>query len=248
MDALHLAPRPDFDALQQRLRTTGRVHIPHIFPDAIAQALSSALIEETEWTLVLNGGETIHDLRAAQLSALKPHQFEQFADAVEMSAREEFQYVHDAFRIDDAVEKGAAAPQLLRDLYLFVNSPPFLEFAKSITGDERMTYVDMQATRYRPGHFLTTHTDEGPGKNRLYAYVFNLTPMWRVDWGGILLFSDKNGRVVEGFPPAFNALNILKVPTPHSVSMVTPSAVGARYSFTGWMRAIDPPPKIPGQS
>jgi Rps23 Pro-64 3,4-dihydroxylase Tpa1-like proline 4-hydroxylase len=28
------------------------------------------------------------------------------------------------------------------------------------------------------------------GKNRVAAYVLNLTPRWRVEWGGLLMFHD----------------------------------------------------------
>ena len=37
--------------------------------------------------------------------------------------------------------------------------------------------------------------------------------------------------------PRFNALNVFAVPQPHSVSIVSPFAVGARYSVTGWLLA-----------
>jgi Rps23 Pro-64 3,4-dihydroxylase Tpa1-like proline 4-hydroxylase len=106
-----------------------------------------------------------------------------------------------------------------------------------VTGDERIAYVDAQATRYRPGHFLTEHTDDVAGKQRLYAYVLNLTPAWRIDWGGLLLFHAPDGHVAEAYCPRFNALNVFAVPQAHSVSVVAPFAPAHRLSVTGWLRA-----------
>ena len=68
------------------------------------------------------------------------------------------------------------------------------------------------------------------------AYVLNFTPRWSPDWGGILNFIDRDGHVAEGYTPAFNALNVFRVPQLHSVSCVSPYAQAGRYSITGWLR------------
>ncbi len=52
---------------------------------------------------------------------------------------------------------------------------------------------------------------------RIAAYVLNMTPQWRPDWGGALLFSDRPGHISEGYLPAFNALNLFSVPQEHLV-------------------------------
>ncbi|MBX9747268.1 MAG: hypothetical protein K2X34_10220, partial [Hyphomonadaceae bacterium] len=50
----------------------------------------------------------------------------------------------------------------------------------------------------------------------------------------------EDGHIAEAYTPRWNALNILKVPQPHAVSVVAPFAHGARYSITGWLRAKKP--------
>ncbi len=52
--------------------------------------------------------------------------------------------------------------------------------------------------------------------------MLNMTPNWRLDWGGALLFLDWSGHVAEGYAPAFNALNIFTVPQPHLMELVSP--------------------------
>ena len=59
---------------------------------------------------------------------------------------------------------------------------------------------------------------------------------WRAEWGGLLLFKDDAGEVVEAFTPGFNVLNVFRVPQAHAVSMVTPFAGAPRLSITGWWR------------
>ena len=55
-------------------------------------------------------------------------------------------------------------------------------------------------------------------------------------WGGLLAFHGADGNVAEAFTPRFNTLNLLKVPTPHSVTQVALSAAADRISVTGWLR------------
>jgi Rps23 Pro-64 3,4-dihydroxylase Tpa1-like proline 4-hydroxylase len=162
------------------------------------------------------------------------------ANVIHARAATEFQYLFDSFRISDEVEAGRLKDGPLADIFSGLNAPGMIARLRAMTGDERIEYLDAQATRYRPGHFLTVHDDDIDGKDRLYAYVVNLTPVWRADWGGLLMFLAEDRHVAEAFTPCWNALNILKVPQKHAVSFVTPFAQGARYSITGWMRSRRP--------
>ena len=121
-----------------------------------------------------------------------------------------------------------------------LNSEAFLGFVRQLTGDPRPVYCDAQATRYRAGQFLTAHDDNLAGKDRLYAYVLNLTPAWRIEWGGLLMFHDADGHVAEAYAPKFNAINIFSVPAWHSVSQVASYVDQHRLAITGWIRGSKP--------
>jgi Rps23 Pro-64 3,4-dihydroxylase Tpa1-like proline 4-hydroxylase len=118
----------------------------------------------------------------------------------------------------------------------FVNSPQVLDFVRGVTSLDAIAWADAQATLYRPGDFLTLHDDRTGGHKRMAAYVLNMTPSWRAEWGGILQFLDEAGNIDEGYVPAFNALNLFRVPMLHSVSQVAIFG-GLRYSITGWFHA-----------
>ena len=93
------------------------------------------------------------------------------------------------------------------------------------------------ATRFQPGHFLTRHNDNVEGKRRRIAYVLNLSRDWNPDWGGALQFFDKHDNVQCAYTPSFNTLNLLRVPSVHSVGIVAPFAASNRLSITGWLRS-----------
>jgi len=155
---------------------------------------------------------------------------------VHASAGRRFQYLYDSFPISDVYERGEGRELYVMRVYEFLNSPEFLDFARRVTGVASIALVDAQATRYRPGHFLTHHDDLIAEKKRVAAYVLNFTARWVADWGGILQFISADGHVAEGYVPVFNALNLFRVPQLHAVSYVAPFAQAPRLSITGWLR------------
>jgi len=70
---------------------------------------------------------------------------------------------------------------------------------------------------------------------RKAAFVFGLTPQWRPEWGGLLLFHEPGEIEISGMVPQFNTLDLFSVPRFHSVSQVTRAAPRRRYCVTGWL-------------
>lgn len=235
-EPIELNPTLDRRTIGNVFKAHGRVHIPDVLTPASATALHQQLSSQTPWQLSLNVGERHVDLAHHQLALMPPEQRELLARRTVEQARGGFQYVFENYPLYDLYRSGAREQPLLR-VHEFLNSLGFLRFARDVTGLEQIAFADSQATRYLPGHFLTEHDDDIAGKQRLAAYVFNFTPQWRADWGGVLQFIDRDGHIAEGYAPKFNALNLFRVPQKHSVSYVTPAAAHARYSITGWLRA-----------
>lgn len=232
---LRLSEQLDREALARSYATAGRLHIADFLHPDDAATLHNSLRTRSDWRLVVNQGEKSFDLDRAAQQALSREKRDQLERAVHAEARYGFQYYYESIRLPDAdSERGSDDP--LRGFASFMSSDPVRQFLRDVTGQQGIDFADAQATAYGPGHFLTAHDDEVAGKNRHAAYVLNLSPRWRVDWGGLLLFEGKDGHIERGFAPSFNALNLFTVPQPHSVSLVAPFAANRRYSITGWLR------------
>jgi Rps23 Pro-64 3,4-dihydroxylase Tpa1-like proline 4-hydroxylase len=119
----------------------------------------------------------------------------------------------------------------LSKLAAFLTAPHFLAFVREVTGVDLIAWTSSTATLYKPLDFLTIH-DDGFGEGKLVAYVLNMTPKWRPDWGGALQFYDRSDHIAEGFLPTFNALNLFRVPQRHSVTQVSAFG-GLRYAVSG---------------
>lgn len=234
---VQLAPGLDVRRIAQVYALAGRVHIAPILEHECALRAYRCLAQETPWQLHFNRGEQAYDAPLEQVRSLPPPELERLLDSMHRSAAAGFQYVFNNFPMSDAYALGERRELYVMRVLEFLNSPAFLNFARAITGVSAIAVVDAQATLYERGHFLTRHDDLAAGKNRIAAYVLNLTPQWRADWGGVLNFIDRDGHIAEGYTPVFNALNLFKVPQPHAVSYVTPFAQGGRYSITGWLRS-----------
>lgn len=226
-----LNPRLDRAALTKEFARTGRIHIPDILTEASAVRLYRALHQETPWTVTLNKGQDFLDFEK-----LTPEERGRMALGAFERAHSNFQYIFDNHRLSRNGEPYFDPGHYLAKLVAFLNAPHFLAFMREVTGLDAIAWTDAQATLYRPGDFLTTHDDQTGGHKRLAAYVLNMTPGWRPDWGGILQFIDGRGHVAEGYVPAFNALNVFRVPALHAVSQVAFYG-GYRYSITGWFHA-----------
>lgn len=215
-----------------------RLHIPQILTPASATALYAALGGSRDWTrsIHVEGGRDV-DIFVDELEALPPAERSEFERSLVDSSTDSVSYLFDTIRISSELDSGRRGAEGLRAVHDFVNGRAFLDFVTRLTGDDRVAFADVMATRYLPGHFATAHQDDAPGQKRLYAYVLNLTPQWRSDHGGVLMFLDEDGHVAEGYVPRFNALNIFAVPQVHSVSMVSRLARGPRLSITGWIHA-----------
>lgn len=218
-------------------RRAGRLHVPDFLDPEGAARLYEALATSTAWSRSLLLGQKPFTMTATEWEALPEAKRAALETGMRDQARTGFHYAFDTWSVSDEIEAGHRTGHPAEAFYDFLNSPVFLDWVRSTTGDPRAAYCDSQCTRYRPGDYLNGHTDEADGKNRLFAYVMNLTPGWSVDWGGLLQFIDQDGHVAEAYTPAYNALNIFKVPQPHSVSMVPPFAGGDRLAITGWIRS-----------
>lgn len=235
--ALNLAVgEADFAAAAERLARTGRTRVPGLF-GAGAEALHAAVLAPDQPWVRTFLNPLGADIPVATLDASSPDDQAHVTQQAYAGATEGLQFLFDRLRLGPAREAGMATPQILFDLLDLFNTEAFLDFARRLTGDDRIAFSDGQVTRYLPGHFLNRHSDANPSTERLYAYVLNLSPGWRAEWGGLLQFLDEGGEITETFTPSFGALNVFAVPQMHAVSTVAPFAGGPRYSVTGWWRA-----------
>ena len=232
-----LNPALDAAALAARFAAGGRVRIPNFLTAEAAEALRAHLREREDWVQVVNSGARVFDLDRPTRAAMSADQARALDDGVYAGARTGFQHRYEAIRVPDSAETREARGDLLARFALWLSQGPARDFLRQVSGQPELAFVDAQATAYAPGDFLTAHDDEVAGKHRLAAYVFGLTPVWRAEWGGLLLFHDAEGDIERGFTPRFNTLNLFAVPQLHSVSLVSRAAPHRRYAVTGWLRS-----------
>lgn len=228
--APELNPRLDWVQFADAFRQTGRVHIPDILTDASARRLYRALEQETNWGFIYNEGK-----QAREFETVSADDHQEMAIAAWERAHSGFQYFYHLYRLLENRKVHPEPGHYLARLVRFLTSPQFFRFAREVTGDDSIGWISAIATLYKPLDFLTAH-DDGLGKRRI-AYVLNMTPEWKPDWGGALQFYDRDDHIEEGYLPTFNALNLFRVPKRHSVTQVA-SFGGLRYSISGWLEPV----------
>lgn len=231
------------DDLAARYAEAGRMQVRDLLQPDSAEAIHERL-KALEWGLAFNEGAKVHQFTMQQMNAMSAEQRQNIARMVHRNAVTGYQFLYNYYPLFENYFKGKRGGIDLFAEYEFINSAPFLDFVRRLTGRTEIRWADAHATLFRAGHFLKYHTDEKPSDKRVAAYVMNFTKDWGRDWGGYLQFFDEKYDVELAFRPIFNALNIFTIPADHSVSVVAPYAPGLRFSITGWMRADEPPGPI----
>lgn len=227
----------DIEALAGSYAAHGRVQIAGLLTKPAAEALHSELRARHDWVRVINSGEKVIELDRAAQAALGPDRGAQLDEAVYAGARAGFQYRYESIRVPDGAKERVASTDPLAAFACWLSAGEPRALLQEITGKSNIDFADAQATAYGPGDFLTAHDDVVAGKRRHAAYVFGLNPVWRAEWGGLLLFHEADGARVEGLVPGFNSLNLFRVGQAHSVSEVTRATPWRRYAITGWLRS-----------
>ena len=236
MANLRLNPDLDVSALASEYAETGRIRIHGLLaPDGLPE-LYQYLDGSEDWWHLINTPDGVIELDRAARAAMSAEEKAALEETVNTNAYAGFQYRYEGLRVPED-EQLAEADDPLTEFGLLMSSEPMLDFLRAVTGYSELSFTDGHATAYGPGDFLTGHDDDVAGKDRLAAYVFGLTPRWRLEWGGILLFHGDKEATVTGNVPRFNTLDLFRVPQRHSVSMVTPAAPHRRFAVTGWLRS-----------
>ena len=229
-----LNPALDASALAADYVRLGRVSIDPFLAPGCADALRRHLLARRDWVRVMNAGEKVFEMPRSAFDALTAEQRATMDRKIADAALHGFQYRYESIRVDD--DAATRGDSLLERFADFMSSLSVVDFFRAVTGAP-CAFADAQATIYRPDDFLTRHNDDIVGKRRHAAYILGLTPDWRAEWGGLLLFHDGEADIVHGFAPAFNALRLFAVPADHSVSPVWPHSPHPRLSVTGWLRS-----------
>lgn len=231
---IELTSRDDFSDLKTHFSQSGRLQIRNFLDVNDAKALRAEVIK-LSWRLVLNENGKHLDIHPRQLEQIPTAKLREIKQAAQSRASHEFQYLFENYPVFDMLESGKTIPPAILAIHAVLNTPEVLKQLSDLTALP-IDFCDMQATRYRAGHFLTTHDDGIEGKNRQLAYVLNLSERWRESWGGCLNFTNSSGEVEQSLLPVFNSLSLFKVPQPHEVTRVKPTAKSSRLSLTGWFR------------
>lgn len=234
------------EAEQQRLAKIfardGIVRLSSVLAEDDAVALHCNLRERTDWVQVFNSGEKLFELNREARSNLPASKIAELDQAIYASSRAGFQYRYETIRVPDSRAARQASEDSLHAVAQSLSSGKSLAALRRIAGASDINYADLQGTAYSPGDFLTGHDDSFEGKNRRAAYVLSLTPVWRLEWGGLLIMHGKGDEPARAYSPGMNVMTIFNVGQMHSVSEVTRAAAHRRYSLTGWLRA-EPQPK-----
>lgn len=230
---LRINPDLDIAALARAYRDNGHVRVERVLA-AGAREMFAWFGKCTDWIQLISADGGAIEIDYADWIAMASVERASIEQEMYRRATDGFQYSYAAMRVPDDDERlpGGDPMTIFAE---FMESATTQDLLEAITGTRSPAFNDGQATAYGTGDFLTGHDDDVAGRSRTTACVFGLTPQWRLEWGGLLLFHDLGSRDVHGMVPQFNTLDLFAVPRYHSVSQITPAAPRRRFAITGWL-------------
>lgn len=213
------------------------VQIQDVFEPHIAVAIADTL-KQIPWRLCYHDPEEgTMQLSQAEIQAIGQKGMAERMQKIMALASQNHGYCYNTFHMIHARRDGTDPANPIHELTEFLLSDEFLNFGGTVIDHANITQVDAHATLYTRGSFLTRHVDEGSNRERRAAFTISFCENWQTDWGGLLMFLDKQTTdVTSAWVPRFNALTIFDGMRVHSVSPVSPFAATGRYSIAGWYR------------
>jgi SM-20-related protein len=233
---LLIDPTLELNAARTVFKRQGRVLLPGFLQSPGAHQLAEGLAGDLPFHITMNKvDDSVANIAEVELSRAGEDFQRRLMAAVYGASATGFRYFYSQFEFDKHLQDATAIGDLSRDVWSFLQSAPFLSAIGRIIGVSDLQRTSAQASRYAPGHFLTRHDDDVQNSGRRAAFVLYLSAQWQADWGGLLQFIDRDGHVAEAYTPMFNTLALFRVPSAHSVSMVTPLAPIPRLAVSGWV-------------
>ncbi len=231
----------NLDSYAEHYSKNGWVRISNFLSDEHAELFAASVHEVADmpplWQIATLVQGKAFVAQVKDYLAQEPYVRSHFiAEILRYAQQHDFQYFYEFIHL---LNNDSKAPPALDDIAQLWRSEALLDVLKHVADDKTVCQIDAQLTRYKPGHFLKHHSDEGyqaPQKRKV-AYVLSLSKNWQADWGGLLHLQEGKDAITQSLIPEFNSITLFKVPTAHFVSQVTNYCPASRYSLTGWLWA-----------
>lgn len=222
------------DRLNTEFACKERILIRNALHEEVAEHVLQSLEVDVPWQMAYmeNGRPCVFSRE--KLAGMTADQRDSIHKKITALGSRGFQFCYSHYSVSDRNLEPCRADAYVNTFRDFLNSEPFFEFVRKVTGKPELVNIEILAARYTGGDFLMMHDDTQKAERRV-AFVFNLSKDWHPDWGGLTHFLDQDLSVTETYVPTYNSLVLFSVPMLHLVSYVMPFAPRPRYSITGWL-------------
>ncbi|MDA1372174.1 MAG: 2OG-Fe(II) oxygenase [Proteobacteria bacterium] len=229
-----LNPDLDITALAEEYRQDDRIRISNIFTQGVAERVRECCLSQVPFDFIFHEDGQNRVVSAGEMSTYDTAQQKALETKIMRAASKGIGFLYCGYMLNRPQQPQNESLAFLHDMFAFLKKDETLSVFRQITGQQELTNVDAQYTRYTKGHFLTRHSDKITSEQRRIAFVFGFSTQWHPDWGGLLQFYENDGTPRDAWMPEFNTLSLFDVRHIHSVSYLTPFAEGQRLSLTGW--------------
>ena len=215
----------DIPVFAETLKAKGRIRLQGLLSSEHAQIVHAALETGTDWVLEAMSDTGVVRCDRQALSTMNAHAIQNLLQGAIDRAQSDFSFVRLGFDLDT----GLAPSHPLTGIVTMIRSEAFHDLCSALAGFDALTLSHLSAHAYRPGDFMSLHTDTG---TRL-GFEWSFSPGWRPDEGGQLLFHSPSGDIEAGILPRLDDLALFTGDKPRSVATIAAYARAPRLSIVG---------------
>ena len=231
-DIIYLSPELDTVKFRKEFTEQGFVRIPRILPENFARKIHKELSENLNWRIVYNDDKGNHSFPKILQKRKSAEDWDNIKLKMKNRVKEKkFQYFFESFDLSD-VHPGKGRVEIYLSYFKeWLNLEQLRNLVFEITGILMPTPFKLVATGFGPGQFITMMNDFGDESKEKIGIIFNFSPDWQSEWGGVLQFLNRDLNEITCLTPIFNTLDIFALTLAYNTSFVVPFSPSIRYSI-----------------
>ncbi len=169
----------DWDKYKRLYQENNIVRIENVLEAKTCAQLQKVVSSDIEFSSAFVHNGRVVTATDRELAALSESNKQNVQREIYENAGKGVGFVYGTYKVNQEPQVNST----LSRFHQWLNSTATLDTIMRLSGVNGLKSATCQATRYRPGDFLTRHNDHNEQEARKLAYVFNLTEKWHPDWG-----------------------------------------------------------------
>lgn len=227
----------DIVKARRDFRDFGHAVVEDIWKAAFAEQVIQNIVRNVSFLQCFYAGNEQKELSEKQLSELPQEERQSLFQQIHAEAGKGLGHYYARWQCDSQGQQSASGA--LHSALTWLTNEDNLDLVRDISGIKNLNSVGCMVCRFSQGQYISQRVSGEEDQQRKLAFIIDLTPEWKPEWGGLLHLHATDEQPATFFTPSFNQLTLFDAQKPWSLSYVAPYIKYYRYSLVGWFNTSE---------